>query len=85
MTITTGPCIWVVDHCEEYYPFGTCNEVPELVNSLVCANVDEDACQFDGVYFKCVPLDNQTGCNISGLNSIGCAQKDGCIFLNEKC
>lgn len=44
MTITTGPCIWVVDHCEEYYPFGTCNEVPELVNSLVCANVDEDAC-----------------------------------------
>lgn len=35
--MVTGPCIWTKDdetnlnsnyHCEEYYPFGACTDVP---------------------------------------------------------
>ncbi|CAD8146796.1 unnamed protein product [Paramecium pentaurelia] len=92
LNLTTGPCAWIKDddsdyyHCEEYYPYTTCENIEYNINSIVCSYVEDDPCVYNSLKKNCqIPLVEYNVCEIQGINAIACSSIEGCIFKDQKC
>ncbi|KAM3138688.1 hypothetical protein pb186bvf_009252 [Paramecium bursaria] len=83
LRITTQSCQWTNNQCKQYMPLGTCENLPNDVNALVCSQV-QGVCKFDG-RSKCIQISDNDDCNTQGLSIEACVSLKGCVFQNGQC
>ncbi|KAM3138685.1 hypothetical protein pb186bvf_009249 [Paramecium bursaria] len=83
LKITTQPCQWINNQCQQYITLVTCENIPIDVNALVCSMV-QGACKFDGVN-KCASVQLNDNCETFGLSQEACVSLKGCIYQNGQC